>query len=59
MRLSFKGTQRGPFWNQAPSGKAIKVTQQTVCHVKNGRLKECWENWDELGMRRQLRLIAP
>jgi predicted ester cyclase len=59
MRLSFTGTQLGPFWNQAPSGKTINVTQQTFCRVRDGRLQECWEDWDELGMRRQLGLIAP
>jgi hypothetical protein len=28
-----------------------------ICHVQSDRLKECWEDWDEMGMRRQLGLI--
>ena len=56
-RLPFTGTQRGEFWGQAPTGRRINVTETLLCHVKNGQLSECWEDWDEYGMRMQLGLI--
>ena len=56
-RLPFTGTWQGEFWGHAPTGKHISVTETLVCHVKNGQLSECWEDWDEYGMRMQLGLI--
>jgi predicted ester cyclase len=57
MRLTFTGTQQGPFWGHAPEGKRIEVSQTMICHVEGDRLKECWEDWDEIGMRRQLGIL--
>lgn len=56
-RLRFTGTQQGTFWGQPATGKPISVTQTMICRVEAAKLKECWEDWDELGMRRQLGLI--
>jgi predicted ester cyclase len=57
MRLTFTGTQQGSFWGHAPEGKHIEVSQTLICHLQGDQLKECWEDWDEIGMRRQLGLI--
>lgn len=57
MRLTFTGTQQGVFWGTAPTGKRINVTQTGVCFVRHGKLQECWEDWDEYGMRMQLGLL--
>jgi predicted ester cyclase len=57
MRMIFTGTQQGTFWGNPPSGRKISVTQTGVCTVSSGKLKECWEDWDEYGMRIQLGLL--
>jgi len=57
LRLTFTGTQQGAFWGHPPEGKHIQVSQTMICKIQGDQLKECWEDWDEIGMRRQLGLI--
>jgi predicted ester cyclase len=57
VRLTFTGTMTGPFNKDQPTGKRMSVTQQLFCRVKDGRVTEIWEDYDELGMRRQLGIL--
>jgi len=57
VRLTFTGTMTGPFNNDQPTGKRMSVTEQIFCRVKAGRITDIWEDYDELGMRRQLGIL--
>jgi steroid delta-isomerase-like uncharacterized protein len=54
MRTTFSGTMTGPFDGHAPNGRSMKVSFQLFGHVRDGRIRELWEEYDVAGMRRQL-----
>jgi predicted ester cyclase len=54
MRSSLAGTHRGSFRGVPPIGKPFALTRMILIHVKNGRIAECWEDHDELGLWCQL-----
>jgi steroid delta-isomerase-like uncharacterized protein len=56
-RWTAKGTHRGELLGIAPTGKESTVTGLTIDKIKNGKLVESWNNWDTLGMLRQLGAI--
>ena len=53
-RLRFVGTHRGPWAGIAATGRQVEVTETFVCRIESERLAECWQEWDELGLLRQL-----
>jgi predicted ester cyclase len=60
LRLTFTGTHTGgPFWGAAPTGKPIKVDEMLICRVEGDKIGQCWETFDEYGMRLQLGPIQP
>ena len=59
MRLTFTGTQTGNFLGLAPTGKRIECTESLFVVVRDGKIAEAWEDYDELGMWRQLGLELP
>lgn len=59
MRLTFTGTQTGEFLGLAPTGKRIQCTESLFVLVRDGKIAEAWEDYDELGMWRQLGLKLP
>lgn len=56
-RYSVRGTHTGPFMGIAPTGKQFAVTGIHIYRVAGGKLQEEWENWDMLGLMRQLGVI--
>ncbi len=58
MRTTFSGTMTGPFDGHPPNGRGMKVSFQLFGHVRNGRIRELWEEYDVAGMRRQLGIDA-
>lgn len=53
-RLRFTGTHRGTWHGIAPTGRRVAVTEMLFCRVADRRLAECWQEWDEAGLRKQL-----
>jgi predicted ester cyclase len=53
-RVSFTGTQRGPWKGIQPTGRSVRVTEMFMCRLESNRLTECWQEWDEYGLRQQL-----
>jgi steroid delta-isomerase-like uncharacterized protein len=53
-RYSLRGTHKGDFMGIAATGKQINVTGIHIYRVSDGKLQEEWENWDMLGLMRQL-----
>ena len=58
MRTTFSGTMTGPLDGHPPTGRSMKVSFQLFSHVRSGRIRELWEDYDVAGMRRQLGLDA-
>jgi steroid delta-isomerase-like uncharacterized protein len=52
-----EGTHRGTFKGIAPTGKRIKITAIDIDRLVNGKVIECWNNMDELGLLQQLGVV--
>ena len=57
-RWTVRGTHRGELMGIAASGKQIVVTGIVITRFANGKAVEEWENYDALGMMRQIGAIA-
>ena len=53
-RMPFSGTQTGPVLDLAPTGRSVQVSEIVIFRIVDGKIAEAWEEYDELGMRRQL-----
>jgi steroid delta-isomerase-like uncharacterized protein len=51
---SLTGTQNGPLWGTAPTGRKMKIRGMQISKFKDGRMVERWGSSDELGMLQQL-----
>jgi steroid delta-isomerase-like uncharacterized protein len=58
-RWSFRGTHRGELMGIAPTGKQVTITGITVDRISGGKIEEEWNNFDQLGVLRQLGVIPP
>ncbi len=56
-RYTMRGTHQGDFMGIAPTGKQFAVTGIHIYRVGDGKLQEEWENWDMLGLMRQLGVL--
>ena len=56
-RYSVRGTHQKDFMGIAATGKQISFTGIHIYRVADGKLQEEWENWDTLGLMRQLGVI--
>ena len=54
VRLIFTGTHRGTWQGIAPTGRRVTVTETFFCRSQRTQLAECWQEWDEYGLRQQL-----
>jgi predicted ester cyclase/ketosteroid isomerase-like protein len=54
VRYIFSGTHQGEFDGLAPTGRKFIVSQMCIIRFENGKMLEAWEDYDELGMMRQL-----
>lgn len=54
IRWTAKGTHTGEFLGLAPTGKVATVTGIDIFRIEGDRLAEFWQEWDQLGMLRQL-----
>lgn len=58
MRYTLSGTHQGEFQGVAPTGKSFKVAALQLARFENGRCVERWGSTDELGMLKQLGILA-
>jgi steroid delta-isomerase-like uncharacterized protein len=58
MRYTISGTHRGTFQGVAPTGKSFEVAALQLARFENGRCVERWGSTDELGMMKQLGILA-
>ena len=52
-----RGTHQGEFRGIAPTGKRVTVTGIGIFWFSDGKVVESWDNFDQLGMMRQLGVI--
>ncbi|MES2284737.1 MAG: ester cyclase [Bacteroidota bacterium] len=53
----YKGTNKGTFQGIPASGKKIKVSAMTLQQIVNGKVVEEWDEFDSLGMMKQIGAI--
>jgi predicted ester cyclase len=56
-RMPFNGTQTGQVMDIPPTGRTVRVNEIVIFRVVEGKIVEAWEEFDELGMRRQLGVL--
>ena len=54
VRVTLRGTHRGSFMGQPPTGAAVASTETIVFRVAAGKVVETWASRDDLGLMRQL-----
>jgi steroid delta-isomerase-like uncharacterized protein len=50
IRWTGRGTHRGPFMGQQPTGRQTTTQGMTVATLRNGKIIEDWTQWDALGL---------
>jgi steroid delta-isomerase-like uncharacterized protein len=56
-RWSSRGTHDGEFRGIAPTGNEVRLTGIGIFRFSDGKVVESWDNFDQLGMMRQLGVI--
>jgi len=56
-RWTFVGTHAGTFMGIAPTGRHVILSGFCIDRITRGKIVEEWEEWDTLGMMRQLGAI--
>ena len=57
--MPYSGTQREPILGVAPTHRSCSVDEIVIFRVKEGKIAEAWEVYDEAGMWRQLGVLPP
>jgi len=58
-RWSFTGTHQGELVGLAPTGKQVTTSGMVIDRIVEGKVVEEWEEWDTLGMTRQMSATPP
>ena len=56
-RWTSSATHQGELMGVAPTGNRTGVSGVTISRISNGKLAEDWNNWDTLGLMRQIGAI--
>ena len=54
LRWTSRGTHRGELMGLAPTGTHASVAGMSIDRFADGKIAESWNNWDTLGLMRQL-----
>jgi steroid delta-isomerase-like uncharacterized protein len=57
-RWTFRGTQQGELIGIPPTGEQVEITGITINRLSGSKIEEQWNNFDQLGLMRQLG-VAP
>jgi predicted ester cyclase len=57
-RITGRGTHRGTFMGQAPTGKSFAITVIDICRFEDNKISEHWGVADRLGLMAQLGLLS-
>jgi steroid delta-isomerase-like uncharacterized protein len=56
---TLRGTHKGSFLGNPPTGRPVEVQGIVFAHTENGRLVENWTVIDQMGLLQQLGLVPP
>ena len=56
-RVTSRATHQGEFMGIPPTGKRLSWTWIEIDRIKDGKIVECWDNSDDLGLLQQLGAI--
>lgn len=59
LRWHAEGTHRGELQGLTPTGARVSVTGISIDHWRDGKIVESWNEWDNLGLARQLGAAPP
>lgn len=59
VRWTATATHQGNLGTITPTERQITVTGIDILRIVEGKIQECWVNWDTLGMSQQLGVVAP
>lgn len=54
-----RGTHRGPFLGMQATNKVGDVSGTSILRIENGKITECWSDWNLLTLMEQLGLAMP
>ena len=54
LRWSATMTHKGDQLGMAASNRAVKISGITIARIRNGQIAEGWDNWDQLGLMKQI-----
>jgi predicted ester cyclase len=54
VHLTARGTHRGIFQGIPATGRSWAASCSALYRIEDGRIVDCWENWDLLGILEQL-----
>ena len=54
LRWSATMTHRGDQLGMPATGKVVRITGITIARIRDGKIIEGWDNWDQLGMLKQI-----
>ena len=57
VRLRLDGTHLGPGLGIPPSGRSVSIAGIVIVRVIKGQIAEAWNNWDQLGLLKQIGAI--
>ena len=52
--IPFGGIQTGPVLDIPATGRSVRVDEIVIFRIRDGKIAEAWEVYDEFGLRRQL-----
>ena len=58
VRLTVTGTHQGDFFGIPPAGRTFRVSQINIERFRDRRIAEHWRVTDELGLLKQLGMVA-
>ena len=58
VRVTNRGTHQGELMGIPPTGRQVTITGITINRLSGGKIEEQWNNFDQLGVLRQLG-VAP
>jgi steroid delta-isomerase-like uncharacterized protein len=59
VRWSAEMTHTGDHIGVPATNKKVKISGITIARIKNGKIVQGWDNWDQLGLMQQLSFAAP
>jgi steroid delta-isomerase-like uncharacterized protein len=59
VRWSATMTHRGDHLGMPATGKTVRMGGMTMARIRDNKVVEGWDHWDQLGMLRQIGVLAP